>query len=74
MRKLPLLLTGVVLGFVAAHFVNQTPEGRRFFGRVNRGVEEFRNAFESGYHEADPDDERLGDDVERALRDLPNKA
>ncbi|MFV0433549.1 MAG: hypothetical protein ACK5LO_06200 [Leucobacter sp.] len=56
MRKLQWLLSGVVLGFIAAHFVNQTAEGRRFFDRVNRGVEEFQRAFATGYREAD--DER----------------
>lgn len=53
MRALKWLLGGVVLGFVAAHFVNQNPEGRRFFERVNRGVEEFGRAFAAGYHEGE---------------------
>lgn len=70
MRKLLWLLNGVVLGFVAAHFVNQTPEGRRFFDRVGRGVEEFGRAFSAGYHEAEAD---ADDAFDQALRDLPSK-
>ncbi|GAA1611090.1 hypothetical protein [Leucobacter chromiireducens] len=73
MRKLMLLLGGVVLGFVAAHFVNQSPEGRRFFDRVNRGMSEFSRAFASGY-ESEADESDLADDLEDALRDLRDKA
>ncbi len=53
MRKLNWLVSGVVIGFVAAHFVNSTEGGRRFFGRVNRGMEEFSRAFSTGYHDAE---------------------
>ena len=68
MRKLLWLFWGVVIGFVAAHFVNQTPEGRRFFGRVNRGVEEFGRAFRAGYQEGEAEADELADDLEQALR------
>ncbi|WP_024357125.1 hypothetical protein [Leucobacter chironomi] len=70
MRKLLWLMSGVVLGFVAAHFVNQTPEGRRFFARVNRGVDELNRAFVTGYREAEAEADELLDDVENALRKL----
>ncbi|PRI12225.1 hypothetical protein [Leucobacter massiliensis] len=73
MRKLSWLLSGVVLGFVAAHFVNGTPGGRRFFERVNRGVEEFNRAFSTGYHEAEAAVDELADDVESALSKLRDK-
>ncbi|WP_053383886.1 hypothetical protein [Leucobacter celer] len=73
MRKLLWLMSGVVMGFVAAHFVNQTPEGRRFFTRLNRGVEEFNRAFSAGYREAEGEAEDLIDDVEEALRKLRDK-
>ena len=68
MGKLLALLWGVVIGFIAAHFVNQTPEGRRFFGRVNRGMEEFSRAFRTGYQEAEAEVDELADDLEQALR------
>ncbi|WP_336659531.1 hypothetical protein [Leucobacter sp. USHLN153] len=64
MGKLFWLLTGVVLGFVGAHFVNQSPEGRRFFERLNRGVDEFGRAFAAGYEaevDDDPEDEAAED-------------
>jgi len=70
MRKLLWLMTGVVLGFIGAHFVNQTPEGRRFFARVNRGLDELGSAFVAGYRMAEAEADEALDDVEDALRKL----
>lgn len=53
MRKLTWLFFGVILGFVAAHFVNQSPEGRRFFDRLNQGAREISDAVVTGYREAE---------------------
>lgn len=69
MRTLGTLIVGVALGFVAAHFVNQTPGGRRFFDRVNRGAREFGDAMAAGYREV----EQQFDDVERRLEQLEAK-
>lgn len=68
MRKLSLFVFGVATGFVAAHFVNQSPGGRRFFERVNRGMTEFQNAFSNGYESAER--EQCDEDLERSLDDL----
>lgn len=68
MRKLFWLLIGALLGFIAAHFVNETPGGRRFFARVNRGAQEFSSALLAGYHEAEEQVAEVLDDVEQALR------
>lgn len=51
MRKLKWLFYGVILGFFAAHAINQTAEGQRLFARVNRGIAEFKKAFAAGYRE-----------------------
>lgn len=69
MRTLGTLIVGVALGFVAAHFVNQTPGGRRFFDRVNRGARELGDAMAAGYREV----EQQFDDVERRLESLEAK-
>ncbi len=53
MSKFGHLITGVAIGFVAAHFVNQTPGGRRFFEQLNQGVREFGDAVAAGYHGAE---------------------
>lgn len=73
MRKISLLIVGVALGFIAAHCVNQTPEGRRFFERVNRGAREFGEAMAAGYRDGEAVLEETLDDVERRLRDLESK-
>lgn len=73
MRRLSWLIVGVALGFVAAHFVNQTPEGRRFFDRVNRGAREFGDAVASGYRVAEEELADVFDDVERRLSELEAK-
>lgn len=71
MRKLSLIVFGIVVGFVAAHFVNQNPSGRRFFERVNRGTEEVAKAFASGYRAAER--EQLDEEFESTLDSLPRK-
>lgn len=73
MRRISWLIVGVALGFVAAHFVNQTPEGRRFFERVNRGAKEFSEAVAEGYRDAEEGFSAALDDVERRLSELEAK-
>ncbi|MEB4616221.1 hypothetical protein [Leucobacter sp. M11] len=73
MRKFFTLIFGVALGFVAAHFINSTPEGRRFFQRVDRSVKQFGDAVVSGYRSGESELEDTLDDVERALKRLAPK-
>ncbi|WP_416446925.1 YtxH domain-containing protein [Leucobacter sp. HNU] len=73
MRRLSWLIVGVAAGFVAAHFVNQTPEGRRFFERVNRGAREFSDALANGYREGEAELDETLDEVERRLSRLEAK-
>lgn len=73
MRKLATLIVGIALGFVAAHLVNQTPEGRRFFERINRGAREFGGAVAEGYRVAEEEFSEALDDVERRLSELEAK-
>lgn len=73
MRKLGWLLAGVALGFVAAHFVNQTRGGREFFERLNRGAREFGDAVLTGYREGEEEFAEALDDVERRLAKLEAK-
>lgn len=71
MRKLTWLITGVGIGFVAAHFVNQTPEGRKFFDRLGQGARELNDAMQDGYRQGG---DASFDDVEEALKNLRDKA
>lgn len=73
MRRLWWVTVGVVIGFVAAHLVNRTPEGKALFERVNRGVDEFGKAFHDGYVDEEAQAAGLADEVEAALRRLENQ-
>lgn len=42
-------LVGVIAGFVLAHVVNQTPEGRAFFGRSRATLSSFVEGFKQSY-------------------------
>ncbi|MGO3733600.1 MAG: hypothetical protein ACTJFR_00455 [Canibacter sp.] len=50
MRRFATLLVGIGLGFVLAHFVNQSPQGRRFFEQVNQAGHELADAVVQGYN------------------------
>jgi hypothetical protein len=49
LTKLLWLIVGVGLGFVAAHQINRTPEGKRFFEDVDSRAHEFSSAVVDGY-------------------------
>jgi hypothetical protein len=42
-------LFGVVVGFVVAHMVNNTPEGRAFFARARATLSSFVSGFRDTY-------------------------
>lgn len=73
MRRVFWLVVGAAIGFVAAHFVNQTPGGRRFFDQLGRGVHEFSDAVAEGYRIAEEEFAEALDDVERRLAKLEAK-
>ena len=51
MKNILWLIVGVGLGFVAAHQITKTPEGRRFFEDGDSRAHEFSNAVVDGYKE-----------------------
>jgi len=44
-----LLIAGVAIGFVVAHQVSRTPEGKQFFDDVDSKAREFGSAVVDGY-------------------------
>jgi len=44
---------GVAAGFVAAHQINQTQQGREFFSSIDAKARAFGKAIAEGYHERD---------------------
>lgn len=49
MKGILLLVAGVAIGFVVAHQVAKTPEGKQFFNDVDSKAREFGNAVVDGY-------------------------
>ena len=49
MKGLLLLVVGVAAGFVVAHQVAKTPQGKQFFDDVDSKAREFSGALVDGY-------------------------
>lgn len=49
MKNLLWLIVGAGIGFVAAHQINKTPEGHKFFEDVDSVAREFTGAVVDGY-------------------------
>jgi hypothetical protein len=49
MKSLVLLILGAGIGFVVAHQINNTPQGKRFFADVDSRAKEFSSAVVEGY-------------------------
>jgi hypothetical protein len=52
---------GVATGFVAAHQLNQTKQGREFFSSIDAKARAFGKAIAEGYHERDAELRAQGD-------------
>ncbi|KQR22622.1 hypothetical protein ASF79_07050 [Agreia sp. Leaf335] len=51
MKNILWLAFGVALGFVVAHQVNQTAEGKRFFSDLDKRTKGFTESVVDGYRE-----------------------
>ena len=49
MKVLLVLATGIGIGFIVAHQVAKTPQGRQFFDDVDTRAREFSGALVDGY-------------------------
>jgi len=49
MSRFVVALVGLLAGFVLAHAVNNTAEGRKFFAQVMSTWESFRSGFQDSY-------------------------
>jgi hypothetical protein len=49
MKGILLLAVGVAAGFIVAHQVSKTPEGKKFFDDVDSRAREFGSAVVDGY-------------------------
>ena len=53
MKSILWFTVGVAAGFVVAHQVNQTKQGREFFSSIDAKARAFGKAIAEGYHERD---------------------
>ncbi len=70
MKKILWLIAGVGIGFVAAHQLNKTPEGRRFFEDVDAKAREFGGAVVDGYKAREAELRAAVADAEDAIADI----
>ncbi|SFR76717.1 hypothetical protein SAMN05428970_2122 [Agromyces sp. CF514] len=54
---------GIVAGFVVAHQVNKTSQGREFFSSVDAKAKAFGRAVADGYHEREAELKSAVDDL-----------
>ncbi len=73
MRKLLWLVVGVGVGFVAAHQLNKTPEGRKFFEDVDAKAREFGSAVVDGYKSREAELRAAVADAEDAIADFAKR-
>lgn len=74
MKNVLWLIIGVGLGFVAAHQLNKTPEGRRFFEDVDSRAHEFSSAVIDGYKTREAELRAAVADAEGVIADLSKRA
>ncbi|HET6671933.1 MAG TPA: hypothetical protein VFG92_01020 [Agromyces sp.] len=68
MKSILWFAVGVAAGFVAAHQVNQSTQGRAFFSSLDAKARAFGNAIAEGYHERDAELRAADDDSSVAAR------
>jgi hypothetical protein len=73
MKKILWLVAGVGIGFVAAHQLNRTPEGRKFFEDVDSKAREFGGAVVDGYKAREAELRAAVADAEDAIADFAKR-
>jgi hypothetical protein len=73
MKNLLWLILGAGIGFVAAHQINKTPEGRRFFEDVDSVAREFTGAVIDGYKSREAELRAAVAEAEETIADLSQR-
>ncbi len=74
MRGALLLIIGIGVGFVAAHQVAKTPQGKQFFDDVDTKAREFGGAVIEGYKQREAELRAAVAEAEEVIADLSNRA
>ena len=73
MRSILLLAVGVAAGFIVAHQVSKTPEGKRFFEDVDSKAREFGSAVVDGYKAREAELRAAVAEAEDVIADLSSR-
>ena len=73
MKGLLLLVVGAAAGFVIAHQVAKTPQGRQFFDEVDAKAREFGSAVVDGYKAREAELRAAVAEAEDVIADLKNR-
>jgi hypothetical protein len=74
MSRLLWLIGGVAAGFVAAHQLSKTEQGKAFFDTVDAKAKEFGEAVAETYKAQEANLKSALSNVESAIKDLSDKA
>ncbi|MBX9717378.1 hypothetical protein [Microcella sp.] len=73
MKNAAWLIVGIALGFVAAHQVSKTPQGKQFFDDVDSKAREFGSAVVDGYKQREAELRAAVAEAEDTIADLTNR-
>lgn len=74
MKGALLLIAGVAIGFVVAHEVAKTPQGKQFFDEVDSKAKEFGDAVVQGYKARETELRQAVANAQDAIDDLAKRA
>lgn len=74
MKNILLLIVGVGVGFIAAHQIAKTPEGKRFFDDIDSKAREFSSAVVDGYQAREAELRAAVAEAEEVIADLTKRA
>jgi hypothetical protein len=73
MKSALFLVIGVAVGFLVAHQVSKTPQGRAFFDEVDSKAREFGSAVVDGYKAREAELRAAVADAEDVIADLRSR-
>lgn len=70
MKSFLWLVIGVAVGFVVAHKVNETPQGKQLFSDIDKRARDFGSAVSDGYRQREAELRSAIDDAADTISDL----
>ncbi|MGV8969406.1 MAG: hypothetical protein ACOH1J_03050 [Microbacteriaceae bacterium] len=67
------LAVGIAVGFIAAHQISRSPQGKQFFDDVDAKAREFSSAVVEGYKEREAELRAAVADAEDVIADLSQR-